>query len=803
MTVTAVGGLCPPPTTGLVSCWAAEGNYLDSGPGGNNGTPEGGVGFGPGKVGSQAFSMTSTGSYVDIGDPASLKLTSAITIAAWVNPSLQNVTNCSPDYASVITKWAQGPADAYAIWLCATGSSNSVLSWIHLDNGSYDELQGGSLPNNAWSHVAITYDEATGLYNILVNGVQVASSTIQTGHTIQSTDAGVRIGSEDSGLAASRQFLGKIDDARIYSQALSCSEVQQLAEVAQVGCAPTAPTGVTATAGDQQASVSWTASDDGGVPIAKYTVTEATGGTKKVTVTCPPSPTVCPTAATVTGLTNGTSYTFTVTATNAVGTSPPSTASSPVTPVPDTLTPPTNVSAMAGDQQAVVTWTASSSPNAIVSYTVTEATGGTKKVTVTCPPSPTVCPTTATVTGLTNGTPYTFTVHAKDNDDTSAESAPSNQVTPKPDVLAAPTNPVAVAGNGKATVTWTASAGGPTPIVSYTVTASGGQKATVPCSPPGTCPTVATVGGLTNGAAYTFTVHAKDNDDTSAESNASNSVTPGPMVLSGTLPPSSSGVQKVNADVGGAACAGASVNVPKNATTFANLSVAATCGVDGQAVTISIGVTAVGLTGAPAPATTCLVFATGTTLTGIALQNPGTPNTNCGKTAGMALSGTLPNSGSAQTITAQVGGVDCGTAAIVVAAGNTTFTDLQLEASCGIVGQAVTLFIDGSAAGLTGAPAPHGTCVALTADTNLAGIVLVPNGTPDTSCATHAAAPTGNDAMAMAAPLSIQAEPAAPLDPITEDSAEPAADQARAAIGDLGKAWPGAEEAAGDLSGDD
>ncbi len=64
----------------------------------------------------------------------------------------------------------------------------------------------------------------------------------------------------------------------------------------------------------------------GGAPVTGYTVT-ATGGGKTVTVPGPASP------ITVDGLTNGTAYTFTVTATNSAGTGPASVTATPVAPV--------------------------------------------------------------------------------------------------------------------------------------------------------------------------------------------------------------------------------------------------------------------------------------------------------------------------------------------------------------------------------------------------------------------------------------------------------------------------------------
>ena len=94
--------------------------------------------------------------------------------------------------------------------------------------------------------------------------------------------------------------------------------------------APAAPSGVAASAGNGSALVNWTAPANGGSPITSYTITPYIGGVAQSTTTVTGSPPA--TAGTVTGLTNGTSYTFTVSATNAVGTGPESPPSSPVTP---------------------------------------------------------------------------------------------------------------------------------------------------------------------------------------------------------------------------------------------------------------------------------------------------------------------------------------------------------------------------------------------------------------------------------------------------------------------------------------
>ena len=81
---------------------------------------------------------------------------------------------------------------------------------------------------------------------------------------------------------------------------------------------------MTATAGNAPATVSWTAPSNGGSPITGYTVTPYVGPTRRPR---PPSRHAPATSTTITGLTNGTAYTFTVTATNAIGSGPASAAS--------------------------------------------------------------------------------------------------------------------------------------------------------------------------------------------------------------------------------------------------------------------------------------------------------------------------------------------------------------------------------------------------------------------------------------------------------------------------------------------
>ena len=189
---------------------------------------------------------------------------------------------------------------------------------------------------------------------------------------------------------------------------------------------PGAPTAVSATAGNGSVTVSWTAPATGGTATS-YTITPYIGTTAQPTTTISGSPPA--TTATITGLTNGTTYTFTVTATNSSGTGPASAASNPVTPSNSPPGAPTGVVASPASGQAAVSWTAPAATggSSITSYTVTPYAGSTAGTPVQVSGST----TSANVTGLTNGTAYTFTVTAANANGTGPASPASAAVTPE------------------------------------------------------------------------------------------------------------------------------------------------------------------------------------------------------------------------------------------------------------------------------------------------------------------------------------------------------------------------------------
>ncbi len=185
---------------------------------------------------------------------------------------------------------------------------------------------------------------------------------------------------------------------------------------------PSPPTNVVATPGNATASVTWTAPSANGSPITGYIVTPYVGAAAQ------PAQMFNSTATTqtLTGLTNGTTYTFKVAAKNARGTGVQSDASAAVT--VGTPSVPRSVSATPQSGGAKVKWTAPATTNGsnVTGYVVSVYSGGVLVKTVTFNSTA----TTQSVTGLTKGTKYTFTVAAKNANGTGVASPMTSAVTP-------------------------------------------------------------------------------------------------------------------------------------------------------------------------------------------------------------------------------------------------------------------------------------------------------------------------------------------------------------------------------------
>ena len=275
--------------------------------------------------------------------------------------------------------------------------------------------------------------------------------------------------------------------------------------------APGAPTITSITPSNGELSVAFTSGATGGSAITNYKYS-TDGGVTFTAVT--PSATTSP--ITITGLINGTSYNVQIKAVNVIGDGA-ATANIVATPA-TTPSAPTINGITVGNTQLSVAFTAGATGGSSITNYKYSTDGGSTFTAL----SPAATTSPITITGLSNGTSYNIqlkAVNAIGDGIASASSSGTPVTTP-----GAPTIGTATAGNGQATVTFTAPvSNGGSVITSYSVTSSpAGGVGSLNQAGSGTI----TVTGLTNGTAYTFTVKANNAAGASAASVASNSVTP-------------------------------------------------------------------------------------------------------------------------------------------------------------------------------------------------------------------------------------------------------------------------------------
>ena len=260
--------------------------------------------------------------------------------------------------------------------------------------------------------------------------------------------------------------------------------------------APGVPAASIAAPGNTQITVTFMApGSDGGSTITAYsaTCTSSDGGATRSAAN---SGTVSPII--IAGLSNGKSYTCTVDATNADGTSAESAPSAAVTPaaVPDA---PSITSAVVTNTQVAVTFSAGADNGSPVTLFTVTCTGGMSPISMTGPSSP------VTIAGLARGTTFTCVVTATNGIGTGPASSAAVVVIPA-QVPDAPGQPTVARGNAMLAVAFSTPASNGSPITSYVVVCTGGFVP-VAVTGPGS-PTMVT--GLDNGTTYSCTVTANN-----------------------------------------------------------------------------------------------------------------------------------------------------------------------------------------------------------------------------------------------------------------------------------------------------
>jgi hypothetical protein len=253
---------------------ASGSSVQDASGSGNAGTLSGATRTEAGRYGG-AISFDGVNDWVTVPDAASLDLTTAVTLEAWVRPSA-----LSGAWRTVVLK-EQSTSLVYGLY--ANDDQNRPNGTVYV--GSELDTRGTSqLALNTWTHLATTWDGAT--LRLYVNGTQVSSRAIAG--TLPSSSGPLRIGGN---AIWGEWFAGLIDELRIYSRALSAAEIQSDMNTA-IGAPPppdtTAPT-VSLTAPTAGATVSGTitvsatASDNVGVAGVQFRLDGANLGAEDST----------------------------------------------------------------------------------------------------------------------------------------------------------------------------------------------------------------------------------------------------------------------------------------------------------------------------------------------------------------------------------------------------------------------------------------------------------------------------------------------------------------------------------------
>jgi len=236
--------------------------------------------------GGNSVSQIKTATSTVVGSP--------ITVGA--SPQLVAV---SPDGKSV---WVTNFGDAIAAGTVSriNTANNTVVATTTVGVGPY-----GVAVSPDGSSVWVT-NYGDGIADGTVSQINTANNTVVATTTVGVGPVGVAVSPDGSSVWVTNLGAGT---------------------VSRIIFPPQAPSNVSATPGDAKATISWSApTNTGGSPITGYSATASPGGKSCTTTTA--------TSCTISGLTNGTTYSVSVTASNAVGTSDPSVvAVTPAVPV--------------------------------------------------------------------------------------------------------------------------------------------------------------------------------------------------------------------------------------------------------------------------------------------------------------------------------------------------------------------------------------------------------------------------------------------------------------------------------------
>ena len=207
----------PEDWAGLVASWSAiEGGgrtAFDFSGRGRHGTLSTGTTWSTGKAG-HALSFGGVGDSVALNSSAILTAQPKASLAAWIWSN-------SVHFGAI---YSEDVVDGIIHGLY-TDVSNQITAVISQSNSAFQYTTGPAISAGAWYFVSLVLDALTPIIRLYLNGVQVATNTAWNG-TFRTGVATVNIG--DFTNPGTFGWDGLIDDVRVYSRALTASEIRAM-----------------------------------------------------------------------------------------------------------------------------------------------------------------------------------------------------------------------------------------------------------------------------------------------------------------------------------------------------------------------------------------------------------------------------------------------------------------------------------------------------------------------------------------------------------------------------------------------
>jgi autotransporter-associated beta strand protein len=352
------------------------------------------------------------------------------------------------------------------------------------------------------SGLALTVQNASTAANAPVVQAAYTGATSQQWHAVLNSSGGISLVNQNSGLALEipAQRSDYQNNVQLVQNPVANAVNQSWFYTAPTYGPPDPATNLTLASGNGQVALSWT-------PSSRATSYVIRRGTSSGNETTTVASNVTGPSYTDSGLTNGASYYYVVTAVTSTGGASVNSNEASTAPLPPTPPAPAGLVATVGNAQAVLTWAAADNA---ASYNILRGTVSGAETLVAA----NVTGTTYTDSPLTNGTTYYYAVTATNLGGTSGRSNEAS-VTPTASAPTAPTNLSGKSGDTIAALSWTPSIG----AASYLVrrgTVSGSYTSNVSIS---AAAANYTDTGLTNGTTYYYAIAATNPNGTSGNSN--------------------------------------------------------------------------------------------------------------------------------------------------------------------------------------------------------------------------------------------------------------------------------------------